>query len=308
VAPAEDAFGGFDIHLHLSRYWPDPPNTFYRRDLDFTVRGLLAELAAEGIDGGLILQEHLAPSVDATLTEGEARLRESGGRLRRTSTVDPTRGEEAVAHAVALWERVADLSAIKLYPGYRPFYPHDPRLAPVYEFCARRRLPILIHQGDTLDPMGLVRFARPIEVDEVAVRYRDLKIVLCHLGNPWVEETAELVYKNENVYTDTSGLLGPPRLPYFEAQFRRAVRRLENAIATIGHADRILYGSDWPLQSIRTSVGVIRALDLPEEAKTRIRGANARALLPPHETRGGLDSPPPAPGAADLQAAQRGSS
>ena len=137
----------------------------------------------------------------------------------------------------------------------------------------------MIHQGDTLYPQGLVKYARPIEVDEVAVRFPDVRFVLCHLGNPWIDETAELVYKNANVYTDTSGLLGPPSLPYFDRMVRLAQQRLETLVAFLGSAQRILYGSDWPLESIETAVRLIEGLDLNEGDADAILGENARRLF-----------------------------
>ena len=267
------------MHLHLSRYWPDLPRHSYDPGLDFSVPGLLRELDRHGIDRGVLLQLHEAPSVEANLAEGAEMRAASNGRLLRTSTVDPTDGVEAVARAVARWDSIPDLVALKLYPGYRPFYPHDRRLDAVYEFAARRKLVVKIHQGDTLDPHGLIKFARPIEVDEVAVRFRELPIVLCHLGNPWVEETAEIVYKNPNVYTDTSGLLWHPRLPHFDRLVRRAAERLVHAIAEMGDASRVLYGSDWPLESIDVAVRFIEGLDLPASDREAILGGNARRLF-----------------------------
>jgi predicted TIM-barrel fold metal-dependent hydrolase len=268
-----------DVHLHLSRYWPEIRRNSYDPSLEFTVPSLLRELDDHRIGHGVLLQLHQAPSVAATLSEGQEMFAASGGRLLPTSTVDPTKGAEAVEAAVHAWEHSPSLTALKLYPGYLAFYPHDPRLSALYEFAARRRLPVMIHQGDTMDPDGLLKYARPIEVDEVAVRYRDVSFVLCHLGNPWVEETAEVVYKNENVYTDTSGLLGPPRLPYFATMVERCRRRLASAIATIGASDRVLYGSDWPLESIATAVSLIEGLDLPESDRAAILGGNARRLF-----------------------------
>ena len=268
-----------DVHVHLSRYWPDLARNSYTSNLEFTVPALLRELDAQGIGFAVLLQLHLNPSSAEVLREGEEMFTKSGGRLLRTVTVDPTQGEAAVQQAVQSWERVHDLVAIKLYPGYRSFYPHDRRLDPVYEFAHRAALPVMIHQGDTMDPDGRVKFARPIEVDEVAVRFRDVRFVLCHLGNPWIEETAEVVYKNTNVYTDTSGLLAKPSVPYFREMMQRAQRRLTNAIAAIGDSHRVLYGSDWPLESIETAVSLITGLDLPLEDKQQILGENARSLF-----------------------------
>ncbi len=268
-----------DTHLHLTRWWPDLARTAYRADLDFRPEGLLAEMDAAGIDLGLVLQIHEAPSADAALAESRAIAAASAGRLRPVGTVDPTRGEDTVRAALALWEADATIAGIKLFPGYRPFYPHDPRLAPLYEFAHRRNLPVLVHQGDTLDRGGQVKFARPIELDEVAVRYPDVRFVLCHFGNPWVEEAAEIVYKNENVYADTSGLLAHPSAPYFARMVEQCRQRLLSAIVSIGSAERILYGSDWPLEELSVAVGLVDGLDLPAPDRARILGENAVRLF-----------------------------
>jgi uncharacterized protein len=226
-----------------------------------------------------VIQLHQAPGIEEALDESRKLMAESRGRLRPVVTVDPTKGPAAVESLLERWEKEREIVAVKLFPGYLPFYPHDPRLAPVYEFAHRRGVPVMIHQGDTMDRGALVKFARPIEVDEVAVRYPDVRFVLCHFGNPWMEEAAELVYKNENVYADTSGLLAPPSAHYFEKMVERCRRRLINAIVTVGSPERILYGSDWPLESIATAVGLVDGLDLPRADRDAILGGNARRLF-----------------------------
>src|SRR5580698_3565661 len=114
-----------DVHLHLTQYWRDLPGTAYRPDLDYTVRGLLDELDRAGIGPGLAIPVHQVPDVGAGLEEGRSLRAESGGRLRLVSTVDPGIGDEGVAAAVERWGRTPELTAIKLFPGYLPFYPHD---------------------------------------------------------------------------------------------------------------------------------------------------------------------------------------
>ncbi|MGI0130836.1 MAG: amidohydrolase family protein [Thermoplasmata archaeon] len=268
-----------DTHLHLSQWWPDVAHTAYRADLDFTPRGLLAEMDANGIDYGLVIQLHEAPGVDAASAEGRSISEASRGRLRPVVTVDPTLGAEAVRAALTSWDDQPEVAGIKLFPGYLPFYPHDSRLAPLYEFAARKNLPVLVHQGDTLDRQGLLKYARPVELDEVAVRYPDVRFVLCHLGNPWIDEAAEVVYKNENVYTDTSGLLAHPSVPYFERMREECRQRVLRAILSIGSPDRVLYGSDWPLEELRVAVALIEELDLPTEDRTQVLGGNAQRLF-----------------------------
>jgi predicted TIM-barrel fold metal-dependent hydrolase len=268
-----------DTHLHLSRWWPDLAHTAYRADLDYTVSGLLAEMDSNGIDFGLVIQIYEAPDPVQALEESRRLREESGGRLRPVVTVDPTRGEAAVRDAIALWESEPQLAGIKLFPGYLDFYPHDPRLDPVYEFAQRRRLPVLVHQGDTLNRKGHLKFARPIELDEVAVRWSDVRFVLCHFGNPWIDEAAEVVYKNENVYADTSGLLAHPSAPYFERMVTQGRQRLIQAIVAIGSCDRILYGSDWPLEELRLALSLVDGLDLSAADRSKITGENARLLF-----------------------------
>jgi uncharacterized protein len=228
---------------------------------------------------GLNLQLHEAPNVAEGLAEAQSTLEASKGRLHPVTTVDPTKGEEEIRSALALWDTEKRLAGIKLYPGYQSFYPHDRRMEPVYEYAHRRGLPVLFHQGDTLDGIGLVKYARPIEVDEVVGRYRDVSFVLCHFGNPWVGEGAELVWKNENVYADTSGLLAHPSAPYFERMVEQSRRVIYEAIITIGRPDRVLYGSDWPLEELRIAVEIVDRLDLPERDRAAILGGNARRLF-----------------------------
>ncbi|MGA8710915.1 MAG: amidohydrolase family protein [Thermoplasmata archaeon] len=285
-----DGFARVDTHLHLSRWWPDIRSTGYRADLDFTVPGLLREMDGAGIDQGILIQPNDPPTVAEGLAEAREFVAQSQGRLRLVSTVDPTQGTEAVTDQMDRWEQTPELAGIKLFPGYHPFYPHDPRLEPVYEYAHRRKLPVLIHTGDTMDTHGLVKYARPIEVDEVAVRYRDVPFVLCHFGNPWVDEAAEIVYKNRNVYADTSGLLAHPSHPLFERMVKLCRRRLLEGILMVGSADRILYGSDWPLLDLKVALSLVTSLDLTEGDRAAILGGNARRLFglpPPGPTKPG---------------------
>jgi len=273
------AISRVDTHLHLSRWWPDIRSTGYRADLDFSVTGLLHEMDAAGIDRGILIQVNDAPTVREGLLEARKVVSESAGRLRLVSTVDSTQGSETVADLIALWEGTPELAGIKLFPGYHPYYPHDRRLDPVYEYAHRRKIPVLIHSGDTLDPLGLVKYTRPVEVDEVAVRFRDVRIVLCHFGNPWIDEAAEVVYKNPNVYADTSGLLAHPSYPLFDRMVELCRQRLMGAILMIGSAERVLYGSDWPLLDFKVALRLVTSLDLPERDRAAILGGNAGRLF-----------------------------
>ena len=65
----------------------------------------------------------------------------------------------------------------------------------------------MIHTGDTFSNNSKVRFAHPLSIDEIAVENPELTIIMCHLGNPWIPDCQEILYKNQNVYADISGLV-----------------------------------------------------------------------------------------------------
>ena len=60
-----------------------------------------------------------------------------------------------------------------------------------------------------------LKYAHPLNVDEVAVDNPGVKIIICHLGNPWILDCQEILYKTKNVYADISGLFcGVPSNEY----------------------------------------------------------------------------------------------
>ena len=152
--------------------------------------------------------------------------------------------------------RTGAIKGLKLYPGYEAFYPHDPRMRVVYELAAEFGVPVMIHTGDTFDPKGKVKYAHPLEVDEVAVDFREVTFVICHLGNPWVTDAMEVIYKNENVVGDISGLTLGRFEERFEQYMLRAAER--GARPSPGTPRRILYGTDWPICDMGSYIRFVR--------------------------------------------------
>jgi predicted TIM-barrel fold metal-dependent hydrolase len=268
-----------DVHVHPTRFSRVGREYARRNGIEYSPEGLLREMDRAGVRWGVFLAPRLAPSLEDQLAEQIEVARSSGGRLLPTGTVNPTLGEREIDRALSLWDS-SELPprAVKLYPGYWPFSVDDPRLEPLYAWAERRSVPVFVHCGDTSDPNGLVRYSRPIYLDDVAVRWRGVRFVLCHLGNPWVEEAAEIIYKNANVYGDTSGLL-TPFAPYVDRMRERMRRRVQAALDAIGAPDRLLYGSDWPLMTLGDAMGLVEGLEIPKADRERILGGNARGLF-----------------------------
>jgi len=168
------------------------------------------------------------------------------------------------------------IKGLKLYPGYEPFYPADPKLEPAYRLAEEFNVPVMIHTGDTYAPTGKVKYSHPLHVDEVAVDFPKVKFLICHLGNPWFRDCMEVVYKNDNVYTDISGLTLGEFTDRFEAYMRQ---QLKEMILWGLNPNKVLYGSDWPLASMESYLQFMDELKLPPRDKDMMFFENAAALF-----------------------------
>ena len=168
------------------------------------------------------------------------------------------------------------IKGLKLYPGYEPFYPYDNRLKVVYDMAVEFDVPVMFHSGDTYSPTGRIKFSHPIHIDDVAVDNPEMKIVICHLGNPWIKDCMEVVYKNKNVFTDFSGLV----LGNFSDKFEKYMKKeIEEMITYAGDPKYLLYGTDWPISNMDSYLKFIKELDLPDEKKELIMWKNAAELF-----------------------------
>ncbi|REJ83766.1 MAG: amidohydrolase [Bacteroidetes bacterium] len=168
------------------------------------------------------------------------------------------------------------VKGLKLYPGYEPFYPHDKRMQVVYDLAVEYDVPVMFHSGDTYTPKGKIRYSHPLHIDDVAVDNPDLKIVICHVGNPWIKDCMEVVYKNKNVYADFSGLV----LGDFTDRFEKYMKsQLEEMILYAGEPEYLLYGTDWPISTMRSYIQFMQQLDLPDDKKELIMWKNAAKLF-----------------------------
>jgi len=165
---------------------------------------------------------------------------------------------------------------LKLYPGYEPFYPGDPKLDPVYRLAADTGVPVMIHSGDTFNPRGKVKFSHPLHIDEVAVDHPEVNFVICHIGNPWIRDCMEVVYKNKNVYTDISGLV----LGNFSDRFEQfMMKQLQEMLLYGVEPAKVLFGTDWPISSMESYIDFMEELKIPEKDKRKIMFENSANLF-----------------------------
>lgn len=181
-----------------------------------------------------------------------------------------------------------EVAGIKLYAGYYHYYVYDPVYGPVYELAREYKLPVVIHTGDTYSPNGLLKYAHPLTIDELALAHRDITFMLCHLGDPWVMDAAEVISKNPNVYADLSGLVVGDRStferfmnePLFMDHFRRALVYADNY-------EKLLFGTDWPLAPVDVYIEFVERL-VPEKFHDLVFYRNAMRVFPKLAARLGI--------------------
>ena len=158
--------------------------------------------------------------------------------------VDPI--EETLEEIVRL-----KLRGVKLGPIYQNIHPTDPRMMKVYQFCEAHRLPIMIHQGTTFVRTGPLKYALPILLEDVVVAFPELRMIIAHLGHPWIAETLVLIRKHPHLYSDISAL------HYRPWQFYNAL----NMAKEYGVLDKILFGSDYPFTTPEAQIHGLRNIN-----------------------------------------------
>jgi predicted TIM-barrel fold metal-dependent hydrolase len=259
-----------DCHTHLNNYTDESVHS-----LPEDLSRLQAVMRRNRIDVALILTSYKVvpgrPSAGAVVeaTKDLPNLHVIAGISWSTF------GPEAEQELRSLLTARA-IKGLKLYPGYEPFYPGDPKLTPAYLLAEEFDVPVMIHTGDTYAPSGKVKYAHPLHVDEVAVDFPRVKFLICHLGNPWFRDCMEVVYKNDNVYTDISGLT----LGHFDDRFEAYMRQqLKEMILWGVNPNRVLYGTDWPLVSMESYLEFMEELKLPPRDKELMFFENAAVLF-----------------------------
>jgi len=275
-----------DAHIHVQPWWELKPEvlavmTRRRDDLDELQRimknpeDLLRRLDLDGIDRAVLVNY---PSPDLmgfthNVNEYVARYCEAvPDRLVPMGGVHPRFCDDPAAEV----RRAADLGvrALKVHPPHMGFAPNAyldglDGLRAVYEEAQRLSLPVMIHTGTSIFPGARSRTGEPMAVDDVAVDFPDLTVVIAHGGRPlWMDQAFFLVRRFPRVYMDVSSIPPAALLRYFP--------RLAEV------ADKVLYGSDWPSPGVRSmaaNVSAFRALGLPEDVQAKILHRNAKTVF-----------------------------
>jgi predicted TIM-barrel fold metal-dependent hydrolase len=217
-------------------------------------RHLVESMQKAGIDKALVIGGAVPQSPQKDLIKAIAPYAD---RLFAVGSISPLKEPLPAPSEIDQLFAEGKLHGLKFYTGYEHFYPSDPRLVPYLDVLVKYNRPAIFHSGDTWSERGgaKLKYAMPIHIDDLATDMPSLKIVIAHLGYPWVIDAAEVMYKNKNVYADCSGFVYGEFTAEHEANFTHYVKEF---IRVVGTTERIMFGTDWPISDQSSYVRVVQ--------------------------------------------------
>jgi len=200
--------------------------------------------------------------------------REHADRMIGFAGIDPT-DDDALDQVTYVTDQL-NLRGICICPAAQDFHPSDTRAMAVFEKAAALHLPVIFYPGTHLSPKTKMEYARPHLLDEVARSFPNLKMVVAHLGYPWVDEALVLLGKHANVYSDIAALLRRPWITY-DALVRAHQMQV---------IDKLLFGSDFPftttgecIETLYTINQMAMGTNMPTVPRESLRGIVERDVI-----------------------------
>jgi len=276
-----------DCHIHISpldMFKPAAlelmrakrPNYAQIEEYCRSPKSFLKYMDNSGIDRAVLIN-YVAPEVIG-FTTGVNKfvadyVKEDSQRLISCGSLHPQHTQNIMADVEHLLR--LQIRMIKIHPPHQLLYPNDyvhgvTELEIIYRAAEANGIPIMFHTGTSIFPGARNKYGDPIYLDDVAVDFPRLKILLAHGGRPlWMDTAFFLLRRHPNVYLDISGIPPKSLLKYFP--------RLEEV------ADKTLFGTDWPgpgVPDVGRNLQEFRALPLSPDVQQRILGGTALEIWP----------------------------
>ena len=246
-----------DVHSHYFRY-PEHFNEDFRRkarrarttEVDLTVRWEEYHAGASNCDRTIVfggkarLSGLWVPDADVAGYVGQ-----NPDKLIPFLSVDPS--QPGWQEELRQGHQDLKMKGIKLLPMYAGYKPNQPELNYLWEYATRNRLPVLVHTGTTFVDKAPLEYTLPRLIDDVAIRYPDVKIIMAHLSYPYEGECVATIRKHPNVYADCSALHYRPFQLYHSLML----------VQEYGMWDKVLFGSDYPFTTVDASLDGMRKLN-----------------------------------------------
>jgi uncharacterized protein len=276
-----------DCHIHIQpieMFKPHALELMKRKRKNFdqiaefcrSPRAFLKYLDQAGI-GRAVLINYVAPEVIGFTSEVNQFVadytKEDPARLIPCGSLHPRH----TANILADVEQILRLKIrmIKIHPPHQLLYPNDylsgvKELEIIYRAAEANGIPVMFHTGTSIFPGARNKYGDPIYVDDVAVDFPRLKILLAHGGRPlWMKTAFFLVRRHPNVYLDISGIPPQTLLKYFP--------RLDEI------ANKTLFGTDWPgpgVPDVKINLQAFQSLPISPTVREQILSKTSLEIWP----------------------------
>ena len=220
-------------------------------------------------------------SVDERLTgrkqvpndEVAAIAAENSDIMMAFASVDPTRGAEAVAEARRLIATggISRLQAASADPAVSR---QRQSAYPFYEVLAEAKMPVIFHTGHSGIGTGMrggggvrLKYGNPMDIDDVAVDFPDMPIIMAHPSFPWQDEAISVCLHKPQVYIDLSG--------WSPKYFSPTLIQYANTLLK----NKMLFGSDFPLITPDRWLADFAKIAINDEVRPLILKENAIRFL-----------------------------
>ena len=267
-----------DIHSHAWEY----PIHFNE---DFRTQAARAR-AGDEVDLTVRLEEYqeaAPPGTKAIVFGGKAKLSglwvedqfvasyvaQDPDRLLGFLSVDPT--QDGWEEELRIGHEELGLKGIKLLPMYAGFFPQSKKLEPLWAYAQQHHLPVLLHTGTTFIAQAQLEATLPRNLDPVATKFPEVRIIAAHLGHPYEGECVALIRKHPHVYADISALFYRPFQLYQSLML----------VQEYGVWDKVLFGTDYPFTTVNETVAGLRSLNamLSGTALPRLNRDSIEAMI-----------------------------
>jgi len=189
------------------------------------------------------------------------------------ASIDPHKGRLGAREAEELIKG-GIVKGFKFHPTCQGFYPNDRMAYQLYEVIAHHKLPAIFHTGHSGIGTGMrggggmrLKYSQPIHIDDVAVDFPDMTIVLAHPSWPWTDEALSMALHKPNIYIDLSGWM-PKYFPPQIVQYANGQLR-----------SKMLFGSDFPLIAPERWLAQFTEVGFKPEVHDLILKKNAMKIL-----------------------------
>jgi predicted TIM-barrel fold metal-dependent hydrolase len=282
-----DRLVAIDVHTHVHRSVTAPEKvagaelkamaSYFKTDAaSYTVDELAAyyrERDMAAVTFTVDVKDQPEDPARATNEEIATRAAANADVIIPFASIDPARGAEGVREAQRLIDEYG-VRGFKFHPSAQRFLPNDRAAYPLYEVIQAAGLPALFHTGQSGSGAGQrggggirLAYSNPIHLDDVAVDFPDMPIVLAHPSFPWQEEALAVALHKPQVYIDLSGW-SPKYFPPILVQYANTLLK-----------EKVLFGTDFPLLTPERWMDDLTKTSVRDSVKPLLFKENAARLL-----------------------------